>query len=350
MHNLFFEKLKYYKKKYFIKAIILFLLFFSVNTISLIAVSYTNIIYHQTNIYEKDVYYSNMFTNINEDMIQDTRNYVESENFSLTYDVHDSRNGSKLLFTSFYEGNIDYGIGLSDRVMVKPSVKTNKMIPNGTAIVSNNYNEDTVTLSGIEYKVSAKTSFEVPPFFDKQYRDYGAKDASFAFICKPFEASVDNTNKISFLAIDANEETAQKIGHGELYLGKELSNNYEVAMGGISTLMYLAFAIPYCFALVIWTALIRMTDTISRNELGLFRSFGYPKNKAKALYFFENVFLSLPGLVLSLIIFVPIFIVLSPNATLLPVVMSFVGLLYYFLFSIVYTQKTIGRIYKKSEL
>lgn len=349
MFHVFLKKIAYHKRNYLLKGLLLFLLFTSINVIGIFAIQLTGLSYRYSSNYQDDVYYSGKFTNPDNNLIYDIRDTILYKDYCFTYDVKDEINGSTIRYTGYYEGNfLAYGF-INGRIY--NAVDSSVLIQEDnlhTVVVSSNIEENEITADGNTYAVSYKATFSVPYFFESQYKTLGYDKIEYVFVKKMYDETTDP--EITSIILHSDDATVHNLGLRHTFsLGKDLNNEASVAIGSISLLFYFVFSLPYIFILILWSSLIKMTDTVSTKELEVFRSFGYTKKQASHMFFLENVFLSIPGVLLSSAIFIPI--IMSFNYSfIIPLFLTGFALLYYLLFCLFYTKSVIKKIYQTTKL
>ena len=342
MISLFFRKISHYRKQYGIKTIVFFLLFVSIHVIGLFAASFASQNYHASGNYISDVYYSTRWTILNNQGMAFIRDNYEEEDYCLVFSVDTKREGNCLRFTVNFEGNaLRFGFGYEDlyAVPIQDSIQKTEQIDRPIVIVSENFSDDSVVWEGKTLPITYKTRFSLPNYLSREFSAMGVERMEFVMV----ERENETDGIPEFCSVHSSKSAA--LERMDFKLGKDLNASYDVSLGGISTLVYAVFGIVYFFALVFWTTLIRTTDIISRRELELFRSFGYPRGKAFGMFLTENLLLMLPCLALSDAIFIPIFYFLFRSRIAISLFLSFFAAFYVLCYCLWYSNVTVRSIY-----
>ena len=342
MYKILLAKFRYYKKSYFLKSILLFLLFASLQIVGIIACNFSIELYRFTSFVNDDYYYSTVSTD-RDGILENVRDNFNEDEYVAFHHFTSYIEDNNLTYITYYEGNVFLGGYSGDRFSFEIS---GNEASDSSVLVTENYKEDTVEYLGNTYSVTGTIKVEFPRYVQSEYDIMGLRDVRFIFIKKPAEIDpeTDSYNLYSFTFNTVKDSSYFLANY--ISKGSSLTSNFDFIFESISALFFAVFLVPYIVGLIFWSFLLSLLDTITKRELSIFRVFGYNKKRAKRLYFFENIFLTFPGIILSEIIFIPIFI-FAFNATIfLPLLLGGVALIYYLIYSLIYSSIITNKIYR----
>lgn len=342
MFKLLISKVKYYKKSYLLKAVLLFALFTSLQIIGVIACNFSNSIFRYTSLVNDDYYYSTVNTDGDEIIDKVRSDYSENE-YVAFHHFKSFIDDDSLIYITFYEGNPFLGGMGGIRFSFEVNGDPNQ---NLSVLTTSNYTEDSIEYLGENYKVTGKINVTIPDYLRLKFDMMKLKDVKFVLINK--QATLDSkTESYDFYSFTFNKAKDEiYFAEKNISKGSEFITAYDTMFPGAASLFYAVYLVPYIFGLIFWAFLISLLDTITKQELSIFKVFGFKKSRAKRLYFIENFVLTIPGIIISELIFIPIFIFAFDATVFLPLALGGVALIYYLIYSIVYSSIMTDRIYR----
>ena len=342
MFKLFISKIKYFKKSYLLKATLLFALFASLQIIGVLACNFSASVFRYTSLVNEDYYYSTENTD-GDKIIDKVRSDYNKSEYVAFHHFKSYPDKGALVYITYYEGNPFLGGMGGTRFSFEVSGDPNQDL---SVLTTSNYEKDSIEYLGEDYKVTGKINVKFPDYLQIKLDMMKLKEVKFILINK--EAILDETTgSYDFYAFTFNKAKDQTYFAGQrITKGSEFILSFDTMFPGAASLFYAIYLVPYIFGLIFWSFLISLLDTITKQELSIFKVFGFKKSRAKRLYFIENFILTIPGIIISELIFIPIFIFAFDATVFLPLALGGVALIYYLIYSIVYSSIMTGRIYR----
>lgn len=349
MNTLFKKKIKYYFHLYILKAVVLFLFFVCLNLVGIFSANFSNEVYRFSNGYENDNYYSYTFTNIDDEFTNKIINEIDSKDYALGFLAKSKSLHSHLQLTFYFKGNItQYGL-IDENLYLKPDIKSYTALSDekeAYAITSKNVDGTIVHFDNNTYPISGKMDFILPYFAKKQLESLEYKGIEIILLYNP---NISYPVCTSVVIKDNERFVHDNILANPLKSGKELNSEVDLLKGGVTILFYTSFLIIYTFVLIFWTFFFRFIDLNILDDYYLLMTMGLSKRRAERQYFNENMLFALPGYIISLIIFIPIFAFAYGASFYIPLFTSLFSFIYYLLYCFVFSRKTIQKLLKKTK-
>jgi ABC-type antimicrobial peptide transport system permease subunit len=345
------KRIRFYKKQYTLKALLLFLLFLSLNIIFCFASLFADQIYGYSNSYAKDSYYSTQFTNPRDSLVNRIEKELPSSDYSVVFGMDSITDKKTISFIGYYTGDlIQNGYTQANRVFISVnpgSVTSLSPDSEATCLASKNIPGESIDYKNQNYAISTKADFSFPGFFTTQIKNLGYDQPRLVLIRKD-NPTIDDLTLIDSIVI-RNAAFVKAVSKDYPFSkGETMNQERNSTFTNISMLFFGAFLIPYSLVLIFWSQLIAATDLETKKELNLLRIVGYSKGALFRIFFGENTLLSIPGILLSLGITLPTLFVLFPSVSLYYLYFLIATLIYFLLFNVVYSKRNAAKIFRNT--